>query len=321
MLSDILKNKKCFKLVCGAGNEDLSEVEKLVYVYSNAGCNLFDLSANPEVIRAAKSGLKKAGISENRYLCVSVGIKGDPHTNKAVINQLLCKKCGVCQKICPQEAIFEGTCFNYIKNEKCIGCARCIDVCKFDAISFVSNETNLKEVLPKVIEEGIECIEFHAITDDDFEIFEKWNTLNEKYNGFLSICVDRSKLSNEKLLERLSKMLSVRAPYSTIVQADGAPMSGGKDDYNSTLQAVATAEVVQGAKFPVYILLSGGTNSKSSELASICDIDISGVAIGSYARLIVRDCLCKEDFWENDFVRKKAIETARCLVDKIFKWL
>lgn len=321
MLSDVLKNKKCFKLVCGAGNEDLSEVEKLVYVYSKAGCNLFDLSANPEVVRAAKSGLQKAGISENRYLCVSVGIKGDPHTNKAVINQALCRKCGGCQKICPQNAIFEDTYFNSVRTEKCIGCARCTEVCKFGAISFVSTETDLKQVLPEIIDEGIDCLEFHAITDNDSEVFEKWNILNEMYNGFLSICIDRSKLSNEKLTERLSKMLSVRDPYSTIIQADGAPMSGGKDDYNSTLQAVATAEVVQNAKFPVYILLSGGTNSKSSELASICDIDISGVAIGSYARLIVREYLNKEDFWENDFVRQKATETAKSLVDKIFKWL
>ena len=50
MLEDILKNKNCFKLVCGAGNEDKNEVEKLVYLYSKAGCNIFDISANIDVI-------------------------------------------------------------------------------------------------------------------------------------------------------------------------------------------------------------------------------------------------------------------------------
>ena len=32
-----------------------------------------------------------------------------------------------------------------------------------------------------------------------------------------------------------------------IIQADGYPMSGGEDDYNTTLQAVATADVINKA--------------------------------------------------------------------------
>ena len=43
MLKDLLEAKKCFKLVCGAGNEDTLEVEKLVTIYSKAGCNFFDV--------------------------------------------------------------------------------------------------------------------------------------------------------------------------------------------------------------------------------------------------------------------------------------
>ena len=48
-----------FKLVCGAGNEDVKEVEKFVALYSSAGCKFFDLSANEEVIDAAKRGLEQ----------------------------------------------------------------------------------------------------------------------------------------------------------------------------------------------------------------------------------------------------------------------
>lgn len=44
-------------------------------------------------------------------------------------------------------------------------------------------------------------------------------------------------------------------------------MSGGDDNYKSTLQAVATGEIVQNAKLPVYLILSGGTNAKTTELA------------------------------------------------------
>ena len=85
MLKDLLETQHCFKLVCGAGNEDIEEIKRLVYVYSIAGCRFFDLSANLEVIKAAKEALELAKVYE-AYLCVSVGIKNDPHVKKAVID-------------------------------------------------------------------------------------------------------------------------------------------------------------------------------------------------------------------------------------------
>ena len=68
MLYDIFKEKKCFKLICGAGNEDVEHVENLVTLYSKAGCNFFDVCAKAEVINAAKRGLERAGIKNDRYL-------------------------------------------------------------------------------------------------------------------------------------------------------------------------------------------------------------------------------------------------------------
>ena len=88
------------------------------------------------------------------------------------------------------------------------------------------------------------------------------------------------------------KILKIRKEKPTIVQADGSPMSGGIDDYNSTLQAVACADIIKKAKLPVYILVSGGTNSKTKELANLCNVKIDGVAVGSYARKIVKEYLC-----------------------------
>ena len=96
MLEDIFQKKKCFKLVCGAGNEDIEEVEKLITIYSLAGANYFDVCANPDVVDAAKRGLKNAGITKDRYLCVSVGIEGDPHITKAKIDYNKCIKCKKC---------------------------------------------------------------------------------------------------------------------------------------------------------------------------------------------------------------------------------
>ena len=46
-----MNNGKLFKLICGAGNEDIEEVYKLCYVYTLAGCNSIDMSANINVVK------------------------------------------------------------------------------------------------------------------------------------------------------------------------------------------------------------------------------------------------------------------------------
>lgn len=310
MLKDLLDKGKCFKLICGAGNEDAGEVERLVKLYSLAGCKFFDVCAKPEIVEAAKRGL------ENRegYICVSVGIKGDPHIQKAQIDFEKCAKCKTCEKVCPQNAINDCE----VKNiQRCIGCGRCFEVCEYGAVSFVSENLDLKDILPSLVEKGIDCIELHAMNENDDEAFEKWDYINSVFDGMLSVCTARGNLSEKKMLSRIEKMVSGRAPYSTVVQADGFPMSGGKDDYKTTLQAVATAEIVQNAKLPVYIMLSGGTNSKTAELANLCGINYSGIAVGSYARKIVKEYIERDDFLTNKDVFEKALVIAKDLVGKV----
>lgn len=307
MLKSLLDNGGCFKLICGAGNEDALEVEKLVKLYSTAGCKFFDVCAKPEIVDAAKKGL------ENRegYICVSVGIKGDPHIQKAHIDYEKCIGCHKCEEICPQNAIHHCK----VKDVyRCIGCGRCYRVCRHGAISFENQTVDLKDILPEIINKGVDCIELHAMNENDNEAFEKWNYISSIYDGILSICTSRGNLSDKKMISRIEKMISTRASFSTIVQADGFPMSGGKDDYKTTLQAVATAEIVQNAKMPVYIMLSGGTNSKTAELAKMCGINYSGIAVGSFARKIVKEYIERNDFLTNPEIFNKALTVAKNLV-------
>ena len=312
MLKELLETKHCFKLVCGAGNEDIEEIKRLVYLYAVAGCRFFDLSANGDVILAAKEALDIAKVYD-AYLCVSVGIKNDPHVKKAVIDYDRCVNCGACEEICPEGAIH----YAKVKKEKCIGCGRCWRVCSRAAISYISEEKDLNEVLPKIVETGIDCIELHAMGLNDEEVFSKWKYINDNFEGLLSICTSRGQLSDEAMVKRIEKMLENRKPYSTIVQSDGFPMSGGDDNYKSTLQAVSTGEIVQNAKLPVYLILSGGTNAKTTELAKMCDISYHGVAVGSYARKIVRRYVERPDFWTNPVVLNSALEIAKPLIDSV----
>ena len=309
MLKELLDSNKCFKLVCGAGNEDALEVEKLVALYSAAGCKFFDLSAKPEIIDAAKRGLQ----GREGYLCVSIGIKGDPHVRKAQIDYEKCAGCHKCEEICPQKTIKHCK----VLAPRCIGCGKCFSVCRHGAISFKTENADLREVLPPLIEKGIDCIELHAMGENIDEALEKWNFINEIYDGILSICTARGHLSEEKMIGLIKKMIENRKPFTTIVQADGFPMSGGKDDYKTTLQAVATAEIVQNAKLPVYIMLSGGTNSKTSELANMCGINYNGIAVGTFARKIVSRWVEREDFLNNEYAFNEALKIAETLVETL----
>lgn len=329
-LKALLNERNCFKLICGAGNENLDEVEKLVALYAKAGCHFFDLAANEEVLKAAQKGLDFAISKEKQkdyHFCLSIGTKEDVHFNKAMINPDKCTGCGKCMEICPQNAIVRcehakmRRCIEIVE-KYCIGCLKCLENCPRFAIEAIKCEDVKKR-------RGIEfatrrriqasalhaCVELHAMEEDEQEADEIWDYLNENFDGILSLCIGREKLSNEKVLSRVKRLVEKREPYTTIIQADGSPMSGGEDDFKTTLQAIAMAELIQNEDLPVYILVSGGTNSKTAELARICGINIHGIGIGSYARKIVKKYVIQEDFLKNDEIFNEALKIAQNLIN------
>ena len=310
-IQQILDNRQCFKLVCGAGNENVEQVRRLVFVYALAGANIFDLSANEDVVMAAQDSLKRA--KSEAALCVSVGIAGDPHVSKAVIDADKCIKCGACHSVCPQNAIDDKT----VNHQKCIGCHKCEAVCHNCAISFVSQTKPVTDILSPLCKYPISVYELHAIGENEAAVDNDWAAVCEMPSLMKSLCIDRSKVGNERLIARIRRCLDGRQPQTTIIQTDGTPMSGGKDDFRTTLQAIATAELVTKYNIPAYILLSGGTNSNSSYLAHILGVPIHGVAIGSFARQIVADFIADPHFWERPDLIGMAVTRAKILVKNI----
>lgn len=314
MLKDLLEEGKCFKLVCGAGNEDTELIKRLVYIYALAGCKFFDISANIEVLNTAKNALSLANVSD-AFICSSVGIKEDPHAKKAVIDYDKCVNCGACESVCLQGAIHNAK----INRNRCIGCGKCWRVCSRAAISYEAEDKNLEQILPDLVNEGIDCIELHAVGGDSDEVYSKWNIINNCFGGLLSVCISRSNLSDDTLISRIEEMIKNRPPYSVIVQADGFAMSGGEDSYKATLQAVAIGELIQNERMPVYLMLSGGTNSKTAELAKLCGVKFDGIAIGSFARKIVSDYISQPDFWDNNKNIEEAVSVAEQLINTVTK--
>lgn len=319
-LKRILEKRKCFKLVCGAGNEDPLQVKRLAAIFTVAGASILDISANLEIVSAAKEGIEEGyrlarilgkKVATRPYINVSVGLKGDPHVRKAKIEKSACNRCGKCITVCPQKAINTDY---IVKEYLCIGCARCKTVCPRNAVSLFERRIDIKKILPDCVKAGVEIMELHASTLDEKDVFEDWKVLNNviKYN-FISMCLDRSILSDSQLIDRITKAYKITGERF-IVQADGIPMSGENDDYNCTLQAVACADIVGKSRLPVKILLSGGTNSKTGLLSKQCAVMANGVAIGSFARKVVGELISNNEFEKSMPMIKKAVTVAEKLI-------
>lgn len=309
-----------FKVVCGAGNEDPQEVRRLTTVYALAGATAIDVSANVDVVKSAVKGLDKAvnlaprigkKLGLRPFINVSIGLKGDPHIRKAKIVDRLCIKCGECIKACLQQAITEEF---IVKESRCIGCGSCHNACPATAIEFYNKRKDFSKILPECLKNGAETLELHAVTPEDESVISDWKMIDSLVpNNFISMCLDRSLLSDDHLKRRIQSAYDISGKRF-IVQADGAPMSGADDNYNTTLQAIAIADIINKSKIPIKIIASGGTNSQTGRLARLCGARIDGVAIGTFARKIVREFIVQEDFENNIPVIKKAVSVAEKLI-------
>jgi ferredoxin len=253
------------------------------------------------------------------FITVSVGMSGDHHVRKAYIVDD-CVECGLCVPACPTDAIPDD--YNIIR-ELCIGCGHCEAACppKIAAVRYEHNEKLLEEILPMCIETGAENIELHAAIPDDDMILKEWEIVSKcQPNNFISMCLDRFHLSNYGLINRIKQAKEI-AGDRLIIQADGVPMSGGTDDFNTTLQAIAIADIInkdlikkeKGYKH-LPILLSGGTNGKTGKMARLCNIPYSGISIGTHARKIVKQYLENDNFESDYNSLAKAVTVAEELI-------
>ena len=274
------------------------------------------------------------------WLMVSLNDGEDPHFRKAEFNTVECpSECDrPCELICPAQAIvFHRPSDDYsgVVSENCYGCGRCLPVCPSQIIYTRSYVSTPGAIAPLVLATGVDAVEIHTQVGRTAEFKRLW----------LSIApwIDRLKLvaiscpDGDGLVEYLQSLhrLISPLPCPIIWQTDGRPMSGDIGD-GTTLAAVKLGHKVLAAGLPGYVQLAGGTNSytfaklkamgllrlrQKSKVKSQNNYDlrlttydfptpnphISGVAYGSYARVLLSPILHQLEQMEVNQTNEKAI--------------
>lgn len=311
-----IDEKSFFKLILGLGNSEVESIKKLSAVYSKAGADMFDLTPDEEVFEAVLDGIKSQDLDKNDFFyCISFSVGSDKHGKKAHIDNEKCTMCLKCLRDCPYDAISfdEVSKRVFVAQKKCIGCRKC----DCSSISYDKKEIDVISTIERLKSKyKVDCIELHISTSKtrlSKDIFKK---VRAKFLEIpISVCVSREKFSDKKLMKFLSKLIKLSDDEKLLIQADGISMNGGGDDYSSTLQAVANAHLMKNLN--AYILLSGGTNLKTASLANQCGVEINGVSIGSFGRLLLSDEVNNEEFWYNKNVFNSALSKAKLLVDSV----
>ncbi|MBN4077478.1 4Fe-4S binding protein [Sulfobacillus acidophilus] len=326
----ILDKRNYFKLVCGAGNKDSDWVETLTFIYAMAGVLGVDMAADKTVVKKAVSGLRRAEkylydkhkkkMKIRPFLTVSVGMPGDHHVRKAIINDN-CVACDKCIPVCPTFAIPDNL---VVIDDLCIGCGACEVACPVDSIEYTSVTEKLNLLLPQLLNLGADNVELHAAVPDDDIILDEWKAACRAVpNNYVSLSIDRNHLSNKALLERINETQKISGER-TMIQADGVPMGGTSGELSKTIQAIACAQQInlmihndksrKRKDRNIPILISGGTNDKTKALADSAGVQYHGISIGTYARKQIHEYIRAPDFFENEELIEKAIVSAKQLI-------
>ena len=116
---------------------DISEIKPKHFKKCKIGKVIVD---SPQLILIAHfKGHMMAGFGGAlKQLAMGCGARGGKlamHSNsKPILNPVACKKCFTCSKNCPADACIIDTLVPHIDYNKCIGCAKCIAVCPYNAM-------------------------------------------------------------------------------------------------------------------------------------------------------------------------------------------
>ena len=311
------------KFICGASNQDVPLVRNLCLLYTQAGVDCIDLSADPAVVRAADEGISRALALRpgcpRPLLMVSVNDAQDLHFRKASFDPATCPTdCSKpCERVCPAWAIPPLTSLGTprsdgVISERCYGCGRCIPTCPFgliDEVSYVANRTAISSLFASGL---VEAIEVHTTHGQEASFAELWAAIGADIlpaAKVVAVSFPDMKCETLPYLSRLQAIMARQPHWPSfagvqIWQTDGRPMSGdvGKGTAHAStqfalqlLREASTASDESSINLSgrrgaprQFLQLAGGTNDYSAVLAKSQGLSeaagFGGFAFGGYAR-------------------------------------
>lgn len=301
-----LKSGRWFKFICGASNQDLPLIRNLCLLYTLAGADCIDLSADPAVVLAAKAGVARAlelasdaGLATTTsavskpLLMISVNDDEDLHFRKASFNPEMCPSdCPrPCEKTCPAWAIppKSTTRGEGVLTERCYGCGRCIPSCPLGLIQGISYVADRKVISELFQSGGVDAIEIHTRNGQDSSFSELLHLVGHavmEKAQVLAVSFPDMGHDTVPYLEKLQHILCSHPSWSSfkdrgvqIWQTDGRPMSGdiGKGTAHAAVgfgSRMLTELSCERGENEIdlhqsrhFVQLAGGTNDYSVELA------------------------------------------------------
>ncbi len=329
---DSLHQGHWFKLICGASFHHLPSIRNLALIYTLAGADCIDLAADPAIVRAAQAGIEVAQRVDPTcsppLLMASFNDGEDPHFRKAQVIDSSCpSSCPQpCLAVCPPHAILTNSqpAGIQIQADLCYGCGRCEPICPHHRIETVGYQPAAAQILPLLIQSGVEAVEIHTQVGRLAAFRQIWDDLQPYLIQLKVISISFGNgLGLEDYLHRLAQLLEPwwrRSPLGSAIggtviwQTDGRPMSGdiGPGTTKATLKV---ADQVLAMQLPGYVQLAGGTNAAT--VPQIGNRAIAGVAYGSFARQHVATAAEIPHLEQEPDVLKQAVAQAYQLVSQI----
>jgi Fe-S-cluster-containing hydrogenase component 2 len=282
-----------FKLICGASFHHLPSIRELAFLYTLAGADCIDVAAEPAIVRAAQQGIQRAQAEDPQagspWLMVSLNDGEDVHFRKAALTEPTCPaECPQpCVAVCPPHALVPlgPSARVYIQAELCYGCGRCEPVCPYRRIVTSGYQVAVAEVLPSLVELGVQAVEIHTCIGRQKQFEQVWRALKPWLGRLQAVSISFN--DGPGLEAYLRDLLTLMDPVPEVLiwQVDGRPMSGdiGAGTSKATLKL---ARKVLDMGLPGYVQLAGGTNAQTVSLLDPC-WPVAGIAFGSYARQLV----------------------------------
>jgi stage III sporulation protein SpoIIIAA/Fe-S-cluster-containing hydrogenase component 2 len=314
-----------FKLIGGASSQNIPSLSNLALIYTLAGADCLDVSADPAVIHQVKKaidlGHKLAPENSPPLLMVSLSDGSDPHFRKASFPSALCPlDCPrPCLRICPVDAITQTG----ISEELCYGCGRCAPVCPIGIIELNPWEHSVQAIGALLAPCPIDAVEIHTHATHLSGFQELWQGLAPltPQLKLVSISFPDEPGMQEHLHQIAEILLNTDAledgaKAHLVWQIDGMPMSGDLAP-GTARSSVRFAQTVETWNLPGYLQLAGGTNDTSVERATECNLAIAGIGYGSYARQLVQSYSELDPLIDRPTDLAEAVQCAKKLVQQL----